>query len=284
MTVHIFGAKSSPCCANFCLRQTAVEFGHLFEPGISQIVQDSFYVDDCLVSLPTIQEAISAQRGLRELLAKRGFRLRKWITNSEEVLRCIPESERATISQAHPLDETTNERLLGMLWKLKEDAFTFTADLPKKPLTRRGMLSALSSLFDPLGFVSPVVLEGKLLLQELCKRKADWDEPVTPSEAKRWLQWINFLPSLSGLLIPRCFKSFNLGCVKLFEIHNFSDASSYAYGAGSYLRFLSDSGANRSTFVIGKAHLAPIKAVTIPRLELTAAVAPRRGIEPRSPA
>ena len=132
MTVHIFGAKSSPCCVNFCLRQTAVEFGHLFEPGISQIVQDSFYVDDCLVSLPTIQEAISAQRGLRELLAKRGFRLRKWITNSEEVLRCIPESERATISQAHPLDETTNERLLGMLWKLKEDAFTFTADLPKK--------------------------------------------------------------------------------------------------------------------------------------------------------
>ena len=109
MTVHIFGAKSSPCCANFCLRQTAVEFGHLFEPGESQIVQDSFYVDDCLVSLPTIQEAISAQRGLRELLAKRGFRLRKWITNSEEVLRCIPESERATISQAHPLDETTNE-------------------------------------------------------------------------------------------------------------------------------------------------------------------------------
>ena len=272
MTVHIFGAKSSPCCVNFCLRQTAVEFGHLFEPSVSQIVQDSFYVDDCLVSLPTIQEAISAQRGLRELLAKRGFRLRKWITNSEEVLRCIPESKRATISQAHPLDETTNERLLGMLWKLKEDAFTFTADLPKKPLTRRGMLSALSSLFDPLGFVSSVVLEGRLLLQELCKRKADWDEPVTPSEAKRWLQWINFLPSLSGLLIPQCFKSSNLGCVKLVEIHNFSDASSYAYGACSYLRFLSDSGANRSTFVIGKARLAPIKAVTIRRLELTAAV------------
>ena len=117
-----------------------------------------------------------------------------------------------------------------------------------------------------------MVLEGKLLLQELCKRKADWDEPVTPSEAKRWLQWINFLPSLSGLLIPRCFKSSNLGCVKLVEIHNFSDASFYAYGACSYLRFLSDSGANHSTFVIGKARLAPIKAVTIPRLELTAAV------------
>ena len=96
MTVHIFGAKSSPRCANFCLRQTAIEFGHLFEQCISKIVYNSFYVNDCLVFLPTVQEAISVQRGLRERLAKRGFCLRKWITNSEEVLRCIPDSERAT--------------------------------------------------------------------------------------------------------------------------------------------------------------------------------------------
>ena len=87
MTVHIFGAKSSPCCANFSLRQTVVELGHLYEPLISKIVYRSFYVDDCLVSLPTTHEAILAQQGLRELLAKRGFRLRKWITNSDEVLQ-----------------------------------------------------------------------------------------------------------------------------------------------------------------------------------------------------
>ena len=89
MTGHIFGAKSPPCCANFSLRQTFVEFGRLYEPLISNILYSNFYVGDCLVSLPTIHEAILAQQGLRELLAKRGFRLRKWITNSDEVLQSI---------------------------------------------------------------------------------------------------------------------------------------------------------------------------------------------------
>ena len=92
MTLHIFGAKSSPCCANFSLRQTVVGFGHLYEPLISKIAYSSFYVDDCLLSLHTIHEAILAQQGLRELLVKLGFRLRKWITNRDEVLQSIPES------------------------------------------------------------------------------------------------------------------------------------------------------------------------------------------------
>ena len=69
---------------------------------------------------------------------------------------------------------------------------------PKKPLTHRGILSALSSLYDPLGFVSPVVLEGRLLLQALSRRKADWDEEVTPSEAQKWLEWIYRLPAIGN--------------------------------------------------------------------------------------
>ena len=164
MNVNIFGAKSSPCCANFCLRQTAVQFGHLYDPPISKFIRNSFYVDDCLVSVSTVREAILAQKYLREILAKRGFRLRKWISNNDEVLRAIPESECST-ARGHALDDTIRERLLGMLWKLKEDSFTFEVNLPRRSHTRRGILSALSSLYDPLGFVSPVILEEKLLLQ-----------------------------------------------------------------------------------------------------------------------
>jgi len=192
LAVQIFSAKSFPCCANFCLRQTAVEFGHLFEPLTFKIVNSSFYVDDCLVSQPTVQEANVAQKELREFLAKRSFRLRKRITNSDTVLKYIPESERATPISEHSLKDSVKERLLGMLWKLLENDFTFAVDLPQRPLTRRGILSALSSLFDPLGFVSPVILGGKLILQDLCKRKAGWEEQVTPSEAQQWQQWINF--------------------------------------------------------------------------------------------
>ena len=163
MTVHIFGAKSSPCCANFNLRQTVVKFGHLYEQLISKIVYSTFYADNCLVSLPTVHEAILAQQGLHELLAKRGFRLRKWITNSDEVLQSIPESEHTEASQGHSLEDSMGDRLLGMLWRLKDDVFAFTVEMPQKSLTRRGMLSMLSSLFDPLGFVSPVILEGRMV-------------------------------------------------------------------------------------------------------------------------
>ena len=272
MTVHIFGAKSSPCCANFCLQQTAKEFGCLYDSQISEIIYNCFYVDDCLVSLPSVEQAIAAQRCLSELLSKRGFRLRKWVTNNDDVLRRIPECERATSVCDHALDDTKNARLLGMLWKLKEDAFVFVVNLPRTPLTRRGLLSALSSLFDPLGFVSPVILEGKLLLQELCKRKADWDEEITSEEAQRWLSWTKLLTALNDVRIPRCFRPSDFGAVKHVEIHNFSDASSVAYGACSYVRLVSNADACCCSMVIGKARLAPIKAVSIPRLELTAAV------------
>ena len=235
MTVLILGAKSSPCCANFSLRQTVVEFGHLFEPLISKIVYSSFYVDDCLVFLPTIHEAILTQQGLLELLAKRGFRLRKWITNSDEVLQSIPESEHAEGSQGHPLEDSASERLLGMLWRLKDDVFSFTVEMPQKSLTRRGMLSTLASLFDPLGFVSPVILEGRMMLRNLCRRKAGWDKEVTSSEAERWLQWINRLSALNDLHIPRCFNPTGFGNLRSIKIHNFSDTSLFAYGACAYL-------------------------------------------------
>ena len=271
MNVHIFGAKSSPCCANFCLRQTAVEFGHLYDPLVSKFIRNSFYVDDCLVSVSTVREAILAQKYLREILAKRGFRLRKWISNNDEVLRAIPESECST-ARGHALDDTIKERLLGMRWKLKEDSFTFEVNLPQRSLTRRGILSALSSLYDPLGFVSPVILEGKLLLQALYKGKALWDEEITSSEAHKWLEWISCLPTISNLRISRCVKPKGFSCASAFEIHNFSDASSYAYGACSYLRIVNEKSQSICSFIIGKARLAPIKPVSIPRLELTTAV------------
>ena len=78
-----------------------------------------------------------------------------------------PKSECST-ARGHALDDTIRERLLGMLWKLKENSFTFEVNLPQRSLTRKGILSALSSLYDPLGFVSPVILDGKFLLQSLC--------------------------------------------------------------------------------------------------------------------
>ena len=110
MTVHIFGAKSSPCCANFCLRETANEFGNLYLSSISEIVHNNFYVEDCLVSLPSVEEAI-----VSEFLAKRDFHLRNWLSNNDKVLQEIPESERSSSARSYTLEDSTKERFLGTL-------------------------------------------------------------------------------------------------------------------------------------------------------------------------
>ena len=114
MLVHIFGAKSSSTCANFALKQTAAEFGHSFEPNMSEIVNKHFYVDDCLVSLPSVAEGVTAQTQLCDLFSKRGFCLRKWLSNSSEVLDQISEAERSKALQSYSFSENVSERVFGV--------------------------------------------------------------------------------------------------------------------------------------------------------------------------
>ena len=167
MVVHPFGATSSPSCANFCLKQTAREFGHLYPSMISGAVLHNFYVDDCLVSVSTVKEAVTKQQKLTELLARRGFHLTKWISNDDKVLESISELERSNLGQ-FMLDNGVKEKVLGMQWHIKGDYFTFDIHVNKKSFTRRGLLSMTASAYDPMGFVAPVILEAKLLLQDLC--------------------------------------------------------------------------------------------------------------------
>lgn len=120
--------------------------------------------------------------------------------------------------------------------------------------------------------MAPLLLEGKKILQELCKEKADWDDPVPGDIKTRWERWRAELPSLEELSIPRCYKPPNLGRIASAQLHHFSDASTQGYGQCSYLRLTNDKGYIHCAFVIGKARVALLKPVTVPRLELTAAV------------
>ena len=149
MTVHIFRAESSPCCANFCLHQTAKELDYLYPSSVSDIVFKNFYVDHCLVSLHSLQEATAVQLKLTELLIMRGFRLKKRLSNKDEILCAIPESERSSSVQGHTIEDSTKERLLGMLWNVKEDAFAYAVNLPERPLTRRGIYSRYQVCMTP---------------------------------------------------------------------------------------------------------------------------------------
>ena len=130
----------------------------------------NFYVDDCLKSLPTVAAAIAHIHDPQNLLSKGGFKLTKWVSNSREVLEAIPEQERSAEFKRLDLhnDELPPQRALGMKWCVESDIFFFDVHDEARPPTRRGILSLVSSVFDPLGFLAPFVLLAKEILQSLC--------------------------------------------------------------------------------------------------------------------
>ena len=159
-----------------------------------------------------------------------------------------------------------------MNWNLEEDEFVFDFSLPKKPLTRGGLLSAVSSLFDLLGLVAPITLEPKSILRDLCRKDHDWDNHLDSTDVQHRNCWFHDLSNLFRLQVTRCFKPNDFGRVTQYKIHLFSDASLRCYGSCFYLRMTYSHGRIHCSFVVGKARVAPIKAVSIPKLELSAAV------------
>ena len=158
-----------------------------------------------------------------------------------------------------------------MQWSLEDDCFRFLITLKDRPATRRGILSAVSAVYDPLGFLSPVVLSGKRILQDICRDQIDWDVPLSDELVCRWRKWCDGLPELESLRIPRCFKPEGFGVVKSAELHHFSDASTTGYGQCSYLRLVNNNNEVHCSLVLAKARVTPLRQITIPRLELTAA-------------
>ena len=272
MRVHLFGGASSPSCANFALKKTAEENKTDFDVQTVETVMLNFYVDDCLKSVPTDQEAFNLADQLHKLLARGGFNLTKWLSNSKKVLESLPESERAAQVKSLDFDKLPIERALGVQWDVSSDHFGFTIVIKDRPATRRGLLSIISSIYDLLGFVAPFILNAKLILQDLSRKKFSWDDPIPEDYLRRWQAWLQELPKLEDLKIDRCFKPFYSEEITLSQLHHCFDASQQGFGAVTYLRISDRSGAVKCTFIMGKSRLAPIKPVTIPRLELSAAV------------
>ena len=229
-------------------------------------------MDDCLKSVRTRQGARTLVSELTELLSRGGFHLTKWMSNDREVLASIPQSERAKSVIDLDLDELPVKRTLGVQWNVETDKFGFKVVAKEKPSTRRGILSVASSVYGPLGFVAPFTLSAKLTLQELYKKKISWDEEIDGEELKRWKEWLTDLPRLSDITVKRCYKPTPFSVVSQVQLHHFSDASQYAYGAASYLRLVDADGNFHCSLLIGRSRLAPLEAITIPRLELSAAV------------
>ena len=274
MTVHLFGATSSPGCANLALRTAADDSKDDLGVEAASFIKENFYVDDGLRSVPTVPEATKLIKNATEMCMRGGFKLHKFTSNSKEVVESIPVESRAKEIKEIDLncDLLPPERVLGVEWNIENDVFKFRITLKDKPLTRRGILSTVSSIYDPLGFAAPFLFRGKRILQLLCKENLDWDDAIPDELRTQWEMWRNELPLLETMEVPRCFKLTGMNGLKKIELHHFSDASTEGYGQCSYLRLVDTSDEVNCSLVMGKARVTPLKPITIPRLELTAAV------------
>jgi hypothetical protein len=272
MMVHLFAAVSSPSCANFALRKTAADDILKCGAETADILCKNVYVDDLLKSVKGVSEAINMVTAVQRMCHAGGFRLTKFASNNREELGTIPVPDRAKNVSNVDLSQSplTVETALGIYWCIENDTLGFRITLKDKPLARRGVLSTVSSVYDPLGLVAPFLLKGKKLLQRLCSSHKDWDDEISDDERVLWEQWRRNLPLLEKIEVQRCFKPPDFGLVTSEELHHFSDASQIGYGQCSYLRLVDINNRIHCSLVIGKSRVSPAKPVTIPRLELTA--------------
>lgn len=175
MTVHLFGATSSPGCANFALKKVESDFGHLCGEETANFLKNDFYVADGLKSVSTPEAAIALVKNTKSLCERSGFNLHKFVSNHKAVIDAIPLQDQSKDIQN--LDFTNDslpvERALSVQWCVESDALQFRVVLKDQPFTRRGILSTVSSVFDPLGLLTPPILTGKINLQGLCRDGAD---------------------------------------------------------------------------------------------------------------
>lgn len=273
MNVHLFGAASSPSCANYGLKKTASDNRSNASMEAVKTLNDDFYMDDCLKSVQNVNEAIKMVKELKNQCKKGGFNLTKWCSNHREVLSEIPSEDLSKELRNLDLDSSQLplERTLGILWNPEADLFQFQCVLKIMKTTRRTMLSVVSSIYDPLGLITPLLMPAKNILQDICKQKAGWDDQPDENVLVKWDKWLKSIEDLKEIKITRCYVPSNFGKVPHRELHVFSDASELGYGMTIYVRSFNQEEGTYCSLVFSKGRVAPLKKVTIPRLELTAA-------------
>ena len=192
-------------------------------------------MDDLLKALKDAETAIALALELISMCNCGGFKLTKFMSNDQEVLKALPPSVISP-NRTLDLDAEHIERALGVIWDTVSDTFTFRFRPKQSPRTKRGMMQVIASLFDPPGFVSPFILNAKILLQEIWRQGLDWDEEINTEIAKGWDNWLSASKNLENIKIERCYIQSTQTILDI-QLHIFSDASEKAYGAVGYLRF-----------------------------------------------
>lgn len=305
-----FGTASAPYLAVRALNQISLDEGTNF-PLASSKVLDSFYMDDLMTGCSSVEEGLEIYNQMKALLSKGGFELQKWSSNCEDLLKKIQNSEdqekykpelidpvkntpkenkeeivrpiRGNKSMQHTVNNSKEKvieemkdenitKILGLTWDRAEDQFRYLVHLPQESstsATKRLILSVIARLYDPLGWIAPSIIVAKTFIQKLWLAGVSWDDPIPEELQSEWSTYSNELEQLTKVHLPRW--SGNSTSDSKVELHGFCDASKLAYAAVVYLRVVSRTGNIKVTLLAAKTRVAPIKQISIPRLELCGA-------------
>lgn len=278
--VLFFGAKCSPCIAQQVKTRNAEQFKNEFPRACDDII-NKHYMDDYLGGANTEQDAIKLVKDVIHVHKKGGFEICNFVSNSHAVLDSIDESlhSKNILESFNFTDDNAEERVLGMWWNYLKDEFLFKLlfhkidikilNYERRP-TKRDILKIVMSVFDPLGFISCLILPGKILMQQIWESGIGWDDEITDFHYDMWLSWSTNLKNCTNVRVPRMMVDHPLNECKI-ELHMFCDASEHAYASVAYLRFIFDSKVH-CCLINSKARVAPLKPTSIPRLELQAAL------------
>lgn len=250
------------CCAPFlavrCLNQLALDF-EIEYPEVSRVIQNDFYMDDALTGHDQLDKLIEIKEQLTAILSSAGFELHKWKSNEPGL---TVDEEGADVV-----------KILGLCWNTLTDRFSFSSEVNVNAgITKRNILSEVQKIFDPLGILSPVVVHGKLVMQNIWRKKLEWDEPLPDQVAAEWKWFCEQIAELHTISFAR-HVTITGGTI---ELHGFSDAAKHAYGAVIYVRTVFEDEV-QVNLLCAKSRIAPSaehskhEDNTIPRMELRAA-------------
>ena len=266
MQVVTFGDKPAPAMAQTALRLTAEE-GRTHSPEAAEVLKRDTYMDDICTSTDTREEAKTMTHDIDKILANGGFKVKGWTSNTQSRETEGDDTEKTL------MENLAEEKVLGVYWDRKKDEFSYRVKIDsflERNLTKRIILSQVARIFDPIGYTAPFVIRAKIGLQKLWEAGYSWDA-VLPEECQdEWKRFFREMEELKLVTFDRCLTPNDVVGKPLLCV--FSDASMDAFGACAYLRWETKDGDHKTRFVAAKSRVAPLKPLTVPRLELQAAV------------
>lgn len=285
LTSVTFGDRPSGTIAVLALRHTIEKFGK-GDPEVYDMIVNNTYVDDVLYSTDTVEKAIDLIQRAEHVISLGNFHMKHWIVSGQH--------ENHSIN----IMESDNEKVLGLKWNPKDDKFSFNVRVNFSPkvkkirsgpdwdrrdiefnfpefLTRRMILSQVASFYDPLGLAVPVVLRAKILMRSMISKcdpnkGVEWDEPLDAEIINEWKSFFTDLYGVENCTFKRPLKPTNALGKPILVI--FSDGSTQAYGACAYVRWQTDDNKFQANLIMAKNKIAPMRQLTIPRLELCGAL------------